>query len=68
MPRKKKASKKLRVTYVKSSTGYSQRQKSTVRALGLKRLGDCVQHEDTPVIRGMLAKVEHLVRAEEIRG
>jgi large subunit ribosomal protein L30 len=56
---------KLRVTLVKSSIGYSIRQKRTVLALGLKRLRQTVEHEDTPVIRGMLAKVSHLVVVEE---
>ena len=54
--------KTLRVEYVKSVIGYSQRQKGTVRALGLKRLGDVIQVEDNAVMRGMLRKVEHLVR------
>lgn len=54
--------KTLRVEYVKSVTGYSQRQKGTVRALGLRRLGDVVQVEDNAVMRGMLRKVEHLIQ------
>ncbi|MBC7248796.1 MAG: 50S ribosomal protein L30 [Anaerolineae bacterium] len=58
--------KKLRITYVKSSIGYSARQKATIRALGLRRLGDVVEQDDTPVIRGMIQKVQHLVQAEEI--
>ena len=57
---------KLRITWVKSSIGYSQRQKGTVRALGLRRLGDVVEQTDTPVIRGMLDKVSHLVQVEEL--
>jgi large subunit ribosomal protein L30 len=57
--------KTLRVEYVKSVIGYSQRQKGTLRALGLKRLGDVVQVEDNAVMRGMLRKVEHLVRVTE---
>jgi large subunit ribosomal protein L30 len=57
---------KLRVTWVKSSIGYSSRQKSTVRALGLRRLGDAVEHADTAAIRGMIEKVSHLVEVEEI--
>ena len=57
--------KTLRVEYVKSVIGYSQRQKGTVRALGLKRLGDVVQVEDNAVMRGMIRKVEHLVRVTE---
>ncbi len=59
--------KKLRVTLVKSAIGYSQRQKDTVRALGLRRLGQTVEHDDTPVIRGMVHKVIHLVRIERVQ-
>jgi large subunit ribosomal protein L30 len=57
---------KLRITWVKSSIGYSRRQKGTVRALGLRRLGDIVEQPDTPAIRGMVDKVGHLVTVEEI--
>jgi large subunit ribosomal protein L30 len=57
---------KLRITWVKSSIGYSRRQKGTIRALGLRRLGDQVEQADTPVIRGMIDKVSHLVQVEEI--
>ena len=57
---------KLRIKWVKSSIGYSRRQKGTVRALGLRRLGDVVEQADTPVIRGMIDKVSHLVQVEEI--
>jgi len=67
MPRKKRVTKKVRVTYIKSAIGYSRRQKGTIRALGLKRLGDIVEHEDTPVVRGMVDKVRHLVQVEEIQ-
>jgi large subunit ribosomal protein L30 len=56
---------KLRVTWTKSSIGYSRRQKGTIRALGLRRLGDVVEHNDTPEVRGMLNKVSHLVQVEE---
>ncbi len=58
---------KLRITWIKSSIGYSRRQKGTVRALGLRRLGDVVEQADTPVIRGMIEKVSHLVEVEEIK-
>ena len=51
----------LKVTLVKSAIGYSKRQKGTVRALGLRRLGQTVEHADTPVVRGMITKVFHLV-------
>jgi large subunit ribosomal protein L30 len=57
---------KLRIKWVKSSIGYSRRQKGTVRALGLRRLGDVVEQANTPVIRGMIDKVSHLVQVEEI--
>jgi large subunit ribosomal protein L30 len=58
---------KLRITWVKSSIGYSRRQKGTIRALGLRRLGDVVEQADTPVIRGMIDKVSHLVDVEEVK-
>jgi len=61
---KKKAT-MIKVTLAKSPIGYSARQKGTVRALGLRRMGQTVQHGDTPVIRGMLHKVSHLVKVEE---
>ncbi len=60
-----KKSKILKITWVKSTIGYPARQKKTVRALGLRRLGQTVEHKDTPVIRGMINKVPHLVRVEE---
>ena len=61
----KKVSKVLKVTWVKRAIGYSVRQKNTVRALGLRRLRQTVHHDDTPVIRGMIDKVSHLVQVEE---
>lgn len=64
--RRKAKEKKLRVTLVRSSIGYSQRQKGTVRALGLRHLGDVVEKADTPVIRGMVNRVSHLVDVEEV--
>ena len=60
------SSAKLRITWVKSSIGYSKRQKGTIRALGFRRLGDVVEQTDTPVMRGMIDKVSHLVRVEEV--
>ena len=57
--------KKLRVTYSKSAIGYSVDQKATVTALGLKRLGQTVEHNDSPQVRGMVRKVQHLVKLEE---
>jgi large subunit ribosomal protein L30 len=58
---------KLRVTYVKSAIGYTVKQKGTIRALGLRKLNQTVEHEDSPVIRGMLDKVGHLVSVEEVK-
>ena len=57
--------KKLKITLVRSPIGYSKRQKRTVRALGLKRMKHSIEQEDTPVIRGMIAKISHLVKVEE---
>lgn len=57
---------KLRITYTKSSIGYNAKQKATIEALGLRRLHQVVEHLDTPVIRGMVNKVSHLVRVEEV--
>ena len=57
---------KLKITYKKSVIGYAQDQKDTVEALGLKKLGTFVVHEDNPAIRGMVHKVRHLVEVEEL--
>lgn len=57
---------KLKITYKKSAIGYAQDQKDTVAALGLKKLGTSVVHDDTPAIRGMIHKVQHLVEVEEL--
>jgi len=58
--------KRLRITWVKSTIGYSQSQKETIRILGLRRLGDWVEREDSPSLRGMVQKVSHLVKVEEV--
>ena len=52
---------RVRVTYSKSAIGYSRDQKATVEALGLTKLHQTVEHADTPQIRGMIHKVQHLV-------
>lgn len=62
----KNKGKTLRITLVKSPIGYSQRHKDTVRTLGLKRINQTVEHEDGPVLQGMLYKVAHLVEVEEV--
>ena len=56
---------KIKVTLVRSPIGYAIRQKNTVRALGLRKIGQTVEHDDTPVIRGMIDKVSHLVTVEQ---
>ena len=56
---------KLRITWKKSAIGYNQNQKRTIQALGLRRLNQVIEHEDTPSIRGMVRNVRHLVSVEE---
>jgi large subunit ribosomal protein L30 len=62
----KEGAKTLRITQVRSGIGLARDQRATVRALGIKRMHDTVEQADTPAIRGMLAKVRHLVKVEEI--
>lgn len=57
---------RLRVTYRKSAIGYARDQKATIAALGLKRLHQTVEHEDTPALRGMVHKVRHLVSIDGV--
>lgn len=57
---------RLRIIWEKSDIGYSKDQKETIRALGLRRLHQSVEHADTPSMRGMLLKVRHLVKVEEV--
>jgi large subunit ribosomal protein L30 len=56
---------KVRVRYVKSEIGYDRRQRATLRGLGLTRLNQTVELQDTPEVRGMIATVGHLVVVEE---
>jgi large subunit ribosomal protein L30 len=58
--------KKLRVTLVKSAIGNPWPQKRTVKALGFRRLNQTIVHPDNPSVRGMIFKVSHLVRVEEV--
>ena len=57
----------LRVTLVKSQIGSKPKHRGTIRALGLRRIGSSNELPDRPEIRGMLARVPHLVRVEEIQ-
>ena len=54
--------KKLKVTLVKSLIGLSPTQEATVKALGLHRIRQSVTHEDSPSVRGMIAKVPHVLQ------
>ncbi len=56
---------KIRVKQTKSSIKKSQKQKRTLKALGLHRIGDTAEHEVNPSIKGMIDKVQHLVSVEE---
>jgi large subunit ribosomal protein L30 len=58
--------KKLRITQVRSGIGLPQDQKATVRALGIKRMHHTVEQVDSPTVRGMIFKVKHLVKVEEL--
>jgi len=62
---KSTSKKKILITLVRSPIGNSERHKATIRALGLHRIGQTVEQEDTPTIRGMLRKVNHLVTVED---
>jgi large subunit ribosomal protein L30 len=56
----------LRITLVRSLLGNTERHKRTVRALGLRKMHQTVELKDTPQLRGMVAKVAHMVRVDEI--
>ena len=58
--------KKIRVTLTKSPIGYEKSQKATVVALGLRKMNQTVEKDDSPAVRGMLNKVAHLVEVEEV--
>ncbi len=54
----------IKITYVKSAIGRTKDQKETIRALGFRRLNQTVERPDNPSVRGMVEKVQHLVRIE----
>lgn len=60
------ATRMLKLELVRSPIGGTERQRATVRALGLRRLHQVVEHADSPVTRGMVTKVAHLVRIVEV--
>ena len=55
---------KLKITQVRSEIGQSQKHRGTLRALGLGKIGKTVEHDEGPVVAGMLRKVRHLVEVE----
>ena len=57
---------KLRITQVRSQIGQTQRHRGTLRALGLGRIGKTAEHADSPQLAGMLRKVRHLVKVDEV--
>ncbi|MFD2696766.1 50S ribosomal protein L30 [Mesonia sediminis] len=58
---------KIKVTKVRSAINRTKNQKLTLEALGLKKIGQSVEHNDTPNILGMINKVKHLVSVEEAK-
>jgi len=62
---KKEAPKMLRITYFRSAIGRDKRQKAIVKGLGFSKLNQVVERVDTPEIRGMVAKISHLVKIVE---
>ena len=59
---------KLKITQTKSTIACLKKQIATIEALGLHKIGQTVIHEDTPAIRGMIFRVRHMVKYEEIEG
>lgn len=58
--------KELKITQIRSKTGYDEKQRLTIKALGIRGLHHTVTQKDTPQIRGMINKVKHLLRVEEV--
>ena len=56
---------RVRVTQVRSQIGFDRRQRATLRGLGIRRMHQTVEVDDTPQVRGMIRKVVHLVKVEE---
>lgn len=57
---------KIKITQIRSKNGRPERQKRTLEALGIRKMNHSVEHEATPQILGMVEKVKHLVKVEEI--
>ncbi|NCD41629.1 MAG: 50S ribosomal protein L30 [Bacteroidia bacterium] len=65
-PKKNLSMKKVKITQVRSIIGRPERQKRTMAALGLRKMHQTVEHEQSPQVMGMIIKVRHLVRVEEV--
>lgn len=59
--------KKLKITLVKSKIGRLKKQKATIEALGLKKIGSFVIQDDNPQIQGMINVVNHMIKVEEVK-
>ncbi len=64
MMAEKKPGRTLRVRQIRSGIGFNKKQKATLRALGLERIGRVREHPDHPAVRGMVASIPHLVVIE----
>ena len=62
----KSKNKTLQITQIKSRIGYKKKAKATLDAMGLKKINQCVEKSDTPQIRGMIKKIDYLIKVEEI--
>jgi large subunit ribosomal protein L30 len=58
---------KLKITQTKSRIGATERQCKNLDALGLRKMNQSVQHDDSDIIKGMIEKVRHLVKVEEVK-
>ena len=58
--------KTLKITQIKSPIGYKQKAKTTLKALGLRKMHQSVEQVDSPVVRGMINRVNYLVKVEEV--
>ena len=56
----------LRITQIRSRIGYKQKAKKTLDALGLRKMNQTVEKSDSPAIRGMIKKIDYLLKVEEI--
>ena len=58
---------KLKITQVRSQIGTTAQQRKNLAALGLRKINHTVEHDDSVIIKGMLEKVKHLVKVEEVK-